>query len=52
MYREGVGVEKDSGKALNWYRRAAEAGNSEAAWDLGKKYERGDGAEKDPAQAV
>ena len=35
-YEEGKGTVLDKDEALSWYRRAAEAGNSDARWRLGK----------------
>lgn len=46
------GVVKDLAQAVEWYRRAAEAGDPDAQSDLGRCYEMGDGVSKDAAQAV
>ncbi|MCW8868723.1 MAG: sel1 repeat family protein, partial [Marinobacter sp.] len=35
-YEEGRGTVPDKNEAISWYRRAAEAGNSDARWRLGK----------------
>ena len=34
MYRDGKGVPKDLKKAIEWYRKAAEHGNRNAAKEL------------------
>ena len=52
MYEKGNGVPRDSRMALDWYRRAAQAGNSSAMYDLGAMYENGEGVPKDRQQAV
>jgi TPR repeat protein len=45
-YEEGRGTVADKGEAISWYRLAAEAGNSDARWRLGKRlYDQGRSAE-------
>ena len=34
-YKEGIGVDKDLAKAIEWYTKAAEQGNEEAKTKLG-----------------
>lgn len=51
-YEEGMGVEKDLGKALYWYTRAADLGNCYAQNSLGYMYEEGLGVEQDEEMAV
>jgi len=51
-YVHGDGVAKDAEQAVSWYRRAAEAGNTEAQFNLGSCYDDGDGVAKDAEQAV
>uniref|UniRef100_UPI0040262DE2 tetratricopeptide repeat protein n=1 Tax=Alloprevotella sp. TaxID=1872471 RepID=UPI0040262DE2 len=46
------GVDKDYGKAAEWYRKSAEQGNSEGQWKLGGCYEFGQGIDKDYGKAV
>jgi TPR repeat protein len=52
MYDEGKVVEKNSNKALEFYRRAAEQGYPRAEHNLGICYQTGDGVPKDNKQAV
>eukprot|EP00241_Pyramimonas_parkeae_P014967 CAMPEP_0114319262 /NCGR_PEP_ID=MMETSP0059-20121206/25142_1 /TAXON_ID=36894 /ORGANISM="Pyramimonas parkeae, Strain CCMP726" /LENGTH=1052 /DNA_ID=CAMNT_0001446247 /DNA_START=348 /DNA_END=3503 /DNA_ORIENTATION=- len=42
-YAAGLGVEKRSQSAVQWYRRAAESGLAEAQFELGNCYSSGDG---------
>lgn len=51
-YERGHGVPQDWKQAVEWYRRAAQAGNTVAMGNLGWCYEKGKGVEKDPAAAV
>jgi hypothetical protein len=51
-YREGLGVAKDEAEAVRWYRRAAEAGNTDAMTNLGFMYRDGRGIAKDEVEAV
>ena len=41
-YDNGLGVEKDSQKAFNWYQEAAKNGKMEAQYNLGFFYDRGE----------
>jgi TPR repeat protein len=52
MYEYGEGVEKNHEKAVEWYRKSAEQGNSDGQWRLGTMYEYGDGVEKDLEKAA
>jgi len=52
MYYTGEGVAKDPVQAFEWFRKAAEQGNSYGQDHLGMMYERGDAATKDPVQAA
>ena len=48
----GVGVEQDCAMALEWYLRAAKAGDSGARYQVGIMYKNGIGAEKDLNEAI
>lgn len=48
----GDGVSKDPGKAVAWYREAADSGNPEAQDAMGIIYMSGDGVDRDKAAAV
>ncbi len=51
MFEFGYGVERDSDKAIEWYRKAADQ-NVVAAWhNIGRCYNFGTGVEQDYAQA-
>jgi uncharacterized protein len=52
MYATGDGVPKDEKEALNWYEKAAAAGNAEAMYDVGRAYENGSGVREDVQKAV
>lgn len=52
MYRSGQGVDKDWGKACQWYLLAADAGNAHAQYNLGMRYYNGQGVPKDLQQAT
>jgi len=52
LYRNGLGVSQDFGKAAEWYRRAAEKGLVRAQANLGNMYLRGQGVPKDPIEAT
>jgi uncharacterized protein len=46
-------LSKDYIQAINWYRRAADAGDAQAMGDMGRMYEQGRGGlAKDNLQAV
>lgn len=48
----GKGCGRDLGKAVEYYSRAAEAGNDEAQYNMGYCYEEGLGVFRSPARAV
>ena len=52
FYAKGLGVAADASQAVNWYRRAAEAGQANAQRNLGGCYRDGIGVEADATQAV
>lgn len=52
FYSEGIGVEKDASKAFEWFKKAAEQGNAEAQFFLGRSYFEGSGVEEDPQKAM
>ena len=52
LYEQGVGVPRNFTKALEWYQRAADAGEKEAYLRLGRCYEIGMGAAADMSKAV
>lgn len=50
---EGVGeIPEDKKAAFEWYLKAAEQKNPEAAYEVGRCYEEGEGVERDPKKAV
>ena len=51
MYRNGLGVAKDSSAAVSWYMKAADQGNASAQYNLGLAYKSGYGVAKDQAGA-
>ena len=50
-YYNGEGTTKDYNQAFYWYKKAAEAGNSDAMLNVGSMYLRGEGSTKDLNQA-
>ena len=50
-YDIGLGANCDAGKAVGYFRRAAEKGQLDAQCELGRRYELGQGVAKDLAQA-
>jgi TPR repeat protein len=53
LLSDGLGVTKDGAAAYEWYKRAAELGNSDALLNLGNYYLRGSAqVDKDPVAAV
>ena len=52
MYRKGLGVEKDPGKAFSWYSRAAELGFDRAQANVASMYMKGEGTEQDYVKAA
>lgn len=51
-YAYGKGVEKDLQKGINWYRRAADKGNTSSMTNLGVAYINGTGVIKDEHEAA
>ena len=51
MYENGEGVEKDVFKAVKWYRKAAERGNTYAQFNLGLAYIQGKAVKQDEVEA-
>ena len=51
-YDKGDEVERDFGKAVGWFLKAAEQGNVDAQFNLGVSYEQGQGVERDLKTAV
>ena len=45
-YKEGSGVERDTAKAVKWYKRAADHGDADAQFRLGWCFEHGAGVEQ------
>ena len=52
ILEHGWAGETDLEKALTWYQRAADHGESTAQWRIGMAYVRGEGREPDPVEAV
>ncbi|MBQ4401601.1 MAG: toll/interleukin-1 receptor domain-containing protein, partial [Synergistaceae bacterium] len=52
MYFYGREVEKDYGKAMEWYQRAAANGNSNAQFSIGYMYQNGLGVAQDYVKAM
>ena len=52
MYRFSDGAEMDLGKALDWYRKAAEKDDPNALFALAEMYVKGEGVEKDVDKAL
>jgi TPR repeat protein len=51
-YDKGLGVDQDKTEAIKWYKKAADAGDTEAEWQLGVKYNLGDGVDIDKQKAL
>ena len=51
-YREGSGVGQDAQKAVEWFRKAADLGNTFAMVHLGECLESGQGIKKSRAEAI
>jgi TPR repeat protein len=51
-YKNGLGVSKDLGEAVKWFRKAAEQGDASAQYCLGVCYKNGEGVSKDFEEAV
>ena len=52
MYKNGVGVPKDTKEAVRWYKQAADQGNAVAQFHLGLRYKHGNGLPEDNQEAV
>lgn len=52
MYQYGYGVEPDGAKAIEWYTKAADLGDSDAMLYIAQIYDWGDGIEQDYSAAV
>lgn len=52
LYDTGHGERQDFAKALAWYRRAAEAGNARAMFNVGAMYDNGRGTAVNRSEAV
>lgn len=52
MYAQGLGLERNDQKAVNWYQRAAEQGEADAQTNLAHMLETGRGIEKDYKKAM
>jgi len=50
-YANGLGVEKDMGQAMSWYRKAALQGHAQTQCDIGVRYLYGLGVPKDEIEA-
>ena len=51
-FDKGEGVEQNLAKAVEWYTKAAEKGNSSAMYNLGYCFQRGKGVEQNRTKAV
>jgi hypothetical protein len=51
MYQHGNGVSQDDTEAMKWYRKAADAGNATAMYNIGWLYENGKGVSRDYTKA-
>ena len=51
MYRDGYGVEKDGGKAIQWFKDAYDKGYPRAYYEIGVIYRDGMGVDKDSGKA-
>jgi uncharacterized protein len=52
MYKDGKGVDRNSGEAIRWFRKSAEGGNPSAGYWLGQLYENGDGVQRNGQEAA
>ncbi len=52
MFHDGDGVEQDFAKALEWYQKAASAGNRQAMFNLGLMYLNAEGTEENKDAAI
>ena len=51
IYAKGEGVERDDAQAAYWYEKAAEKGNIDAQFNLGRMYHEGEGVPEDYEKA-
>ncbi len=51
-YFDGIGIEQDNAKALEWHLRAAEQGHGKAQYNVAYAYANGIGTQKNLAEAV
>lgn len=51
MYHDGRGMPQDYKEAVKWYHQAAEQGNADAQFKLGRMYANGYGVPQDYVQA-
>ena len=51
LYRDGKGVPRDFGRAMQWFTAAAQQGNSAGMYNLGLMHELGQGGKPDPFRA-
>ena len=52
LYFNGQGVTQDYGKAMSWYKKAANAGNDNAMYGVGFLYNNGQGVAQDYGRAM
>ena len=52
MYYDGRAAPSDNDKAVKWFRRAAEAGDSDGMYWLGWMYEAGRGVNQDERESL
>lgn len=52
FYDEGIGVYRNTTKALEWYIKAADHGSEQAQIELGKRYNKGSGVTRDYLKAL
>jgi hypothetical protein len=52
MYRDGLGVPQDHGRAREWFLKAADQGLAEAQYNLGVIYHHGQGVPQDYGTAI
>lgn len=51
MYDDGLGLPQDLGRALHWYRKAADGGLVDSQYMVARFYGRGRGVKQDPERA-
>jgi TPR repeat protein len=51
MYRDGLGVKQDYGKAIGQFRKMADKGHARSMHALSEMYAQGQGVKKDAAEA-